>query len=77
VAQLDLIGYPMEVSAEEAWPHFRGWRANYEAVAYAIAYAVDAPPALWSGPRRWTTEAVAPHRPANRIAKDAKTGQYP
>ncbi len=72
VAQLELVGYPMEVTAEEAWPHFRGWRANYEAVAYAIAYTVDAPPALWSGPRQRPTEPVAPRRPANRISKQAK-----
>jgi hypothetical protein len=73
VAQLELVGYPLEATAEEAWPHFRGWRANYEAVAYAIAYAVDAPPALWSGTRRWKSEPVAPGRPSNRISKDAPT----
>jgi hypothetical protein len=77
VAQLELVGYPMEVSAEQAWPHFRGWRANYESIAYAIAYAVDAPPALWSGPRRWTTEQVPPRRPANRISREAHLPQSP
>ena len=30
-------GYAMTRSAEEAWPHFRGWRVNYEAAAYALA----------------------------------------
>ena len=69
---MEAVGYPMEVSAEEAWPHFRGWRVNYEAAAYAIAYAVDAPPALWSGPRRWSETEVAPFRPTNRISKDVK-----
>ncbi len=73
VEQLKVVGYPMEVTAEQAWPHFRGWRANYESLAYALAYAVDAPPALWSGPRRWKSEPVAPRRPSNRISKDAKT----
>ena len=29
VAMLDRIGFPMERSAEEAWPDFRGWRVNY------------------------------------------------
>ena len=77
VAQLELVGYPMEVTAEEAWPHFRGWRANYEAVAYAIAYAIDAPPALWSGERRWKSEAVPPNRPTNRMSKDAKPHDFP
>jgi hypothetical protein len=72
VAQMEAVGYPIEVPAEEAWPHFRGWRVNYEAAAYAIAYAVDAPPAMWSGPRRWSHSEVAPFRPANRISRSAK-----
>lgn len=45
------IGFPLERSPEEAWPHFRGWRVNYESVAYAIADVVSAPPGPWSGPR--------------------------
>ena len=77
VAQLEAVGYPIEVSAEVAWPHFRGWRVNYEAAAYAIAYAVDAPPALWSGPRRWSEVEVAPFRPPNRVAADADRRPYP
>ena len=72
VAQMEAVGYPLEVSAEEAWPHFRGWRVNYEAAAYAIAYAVDAPPSMWSGPRRWSHSEVAPFRPANRVSKNVK-----
>jgi hypothetical protein len=27
------VGFPMERTAEEAWPDFRGWRVNYEKVA--------------------------------------------
>ena len=59
-------GFPVERTAEEAWPHFRGWRVNYEAVAYELARRTDAVPALWSGPRRWDTEQMAPVRPPNR-----------
>ena len=44
------VGFEIERSAEEAWPHFRGWRVNYEPIAYALAYRLDAVPALWSGP---------------------------
>ena len=73
VGQMEAVGYPLEISAEQAWPHFRGWRVNYEAAAYAIAYAVDAPPAMWSGPRRWSHSEVAPFRPHNRISKNATT----
>lgn len=54
------VGYPVEHTAEQAWPHYRGWRLNYEDVAYRLAYAIDAPPALWSGTRRLTTP---PHQP--------------
>jgi len=69
VAMLDQLGYPIEVAAEHAWPDFRGWRANYDVVALALARAVDAPPALWSGPRRFPSEPMAPVRPANRRAR--------
>jgi hypothetical protein len=70
VARLESVQYPVEVSAEQSWPHFRGWRVNYEAVAYRLAYLIDAPPAFWSGPRRWAAEPMAPSRPANRIASE-------
>ncbi len=60
------IGFETERSAAEAWPHFRGWRVNYEKVAYALAYATDAVPAYWAGPRRWGHELMAPLRPPNR-----------
>ncbi|MBN9618905.1 MAG: hypothetical protein J0H43_04135 [Actinobacteria bacterium] len=66
VAALREIGYPLERTAEEAWPHFRGWRVNYDATALALAYALDAPPALWSGPRRWPSAPTPPRRPAVR-----------
>ena len=57
----------MERTPEEAWPHFHGWRVNYEATTYAIARIIDAVPALWSGPRRGVEAAVAPRTPANRL----------
>jgi hypothetical protein len=66
VQRLVDIGFETERSAEEAWPHFRGWRVNYEQVAYALAYATDAVPAYWTGPRRWRHEPMAPVRPPNR-----------
>jgi hypothetical protein len=66
VQRLVDIGFDTERTAAEAWPHFRGWRVNYEPVAYALAYATDAVPAYWSGPRRWDHEPMAPVRPPNR-----------
>lgn len=59
-------GFPVERTAAEAWPHFRGWRVNYEAVAYALAKRLDAVPAPWTGPRRTGDAPVEPIRPANR-----------
>ena len=72
VEMLRSVGYPVEHSAEQAWPHFRGWRLNYEDVAYRLAYVIDAPPALWSGPRRLVTAQMPPKRPANRVASEAQ-----
>lgn len=66
VRRLHEVGLPMERNAETAWPHFRGWRVNYEATAYAIAARVEAVPALWSGPRRRAGSVMIPHRPPNR-----------
>lgn len=63
IAMLREVGYPIESSDEEAWPHFRGWRANYDAVALLLAKQLDAAPALWTGPRRWPSTPIAPLRP--------------
>jgi hypothetical protein len=60
-------GYAMTRSVEDAWPHFRGWRVNYEAAAYALAERIDAPPAAWMGQRRPPLPVIMPHRPTNRM----------
>lgn len=67
IARLERGGYPMERSAQEAWPHFHGWRVNYETTAYRIALIIDAVPALWSGPRRGVEAPLAPHTPVDRL----------
>ena len=60
-------GWPMERDAASAWIHFRGWRVNYESVAYRLADAVNAPPALWAGPRRNLPPRLQPpDRPPHR-----------
>lgn len=66
VRRLVDVGFEVERNAEQAWPHFKGWRVNYESVAYSLAYFTDAVPALWSGPRRFAAEQIAPVRPPNR-----------
>jgi hypothetical protein len=63
VARLRRVDFEIEREPEEAWPHFVGWRVNYERAAYAMANAVFAPPALWSGPRRVPVTPIPPLRP--------------
>jgi hypothetical protein len=57
------VDFPIGRKPAEAWPEFVGWRLNYEQAAYAVAFAVDAVPALWSGPRRRDTPSIPPLRP--------------
>jgi hypothetical protein len=59
-------GYEFERTPEEAWRDFRGWRVNYESVAYALAYRIDAVPARWSGPRRNLAAQIDVITPQNR-----------
>ncbi len=61
------FGYPMMRGAEEAWPHFKGWRVNYERAAYELASRIDAVPAAWSGTRRPPLDTIYPARPQNRM----------
>jgi hypothetical protein len=57
------VGFPIERDPADAWPDFVGWRVNYERAAYAVAGAVYAVPALWSGPRRYPVTPIPPIRP--------------
>jgi hypothetical protein len=63
VARMREVGFPITRDPADAWPDFVGWRVNYESAAYQIAAAIDAVPALWSGPRRHTTAVIPPYRP--------------
>lgn len=66
VARLTSAGFVAERTIDHAWAHFRGWRVNYEHVAYEIARRIDAVPAMWSGPRDWPAEQMPPIRPVDR-----------
>ncbi len=67
VAMLEETGFGLERSAEEAWTDFRGWRVNYENVAYRLCDRATAPPAPWSGTRsHLRSRTVAPLRPPQR-----------
>jgi hypothetical protein len=64
ISRLEDVAFPIERKPEDAWPDFVGWRVNYEQPAFDIARAVDAVPALWSGPRRHKDcPAIPPVRP--------------
>jgi hypothetical protein len=63
VHRMDEVGFPMPRDPADAWPDFVGWRVNYERAAYGIAEAIDAVPALWSGPRHFRSPPIPPRRP--------------
>jgi hypothetical protein len=63
IARMREVGFVITREPTEAWSEFVGWRVNYESAAYQIAAAIDAVPALWSGPRRRRTPPIPPRRP--------------
>jgi len=73
IGRLEEMDFPMERTPEEAWPHFQGWRVNYESIAYQLADLIVAPPAPWSGHRTHLADVmIVPQRPANRRPEDPK-----
>jgi len=63
VKRMREVGFETTRDPADAWPEFVGWRLNYESAAYQIASAIDAVPALWSGPRMFPTAPISPLRP--------------
>ena len=77
VHRLKEVDFRIEREPEEAWTEFVGWRVNYERSAYAIAYAVHAVRAPWSGPRRHPDPVIYPLRPApGRPPEKRHKGQF-
>jgi hypothetical protein len=77
VALLADSGFPIERDAASAWPHFRGWRVNYEDLAYRWANRVVAPVAPWSGTRPGIAGGIIePRRPSHRSPDDPYAGNY-
>ncbi len=77
IERLRGVDFPVERPVEDAWKDFLGWRVNYEAAAYALAWATDAPPALWSGPRRQEIKPIAPLRPRTVGASQPESAEKP
>lgn len=74
IERLRAVDFPIGRDPEQAWPEFVGWRVNYEAAAYALAFGIDGPPALWSGPRPHSSVLIPPQRPATRRASLPSAG---
>lgn len=78
IERLREVGFEMERTAEEAWADFRGWRVNYEAIAYELMERVVAPPGPWSGDRsRLRGVTIEPQRPADRRPDDPDNKKAP
>lgn len=75
VAMLETAGFRAERGVADAWPHFHGWRVNYEAIAYEMCRRYDAVPALWTGPRAFASTPIPPRRPADRRPGVDRPGQ--
>ena len=80
--RLTAVGFPVERTAQEAWPHFLGWRVNYEAAAYKLALSsrcgprplVRSPP-----PQLGAIPATSPRQPHARApgGPAAHRARYP
>ena len=78
IERLREVDFPMERSPEEAWPHFRGWRVNYESISYELMERIVAPPGPWSGERtRLRGATIEPQRPADRTPEDPQNEKAP
>jgi hypothetical protein len=77
VTRMREVDFPIEREPEKAWPEFVGWRVNYERAAYAVAAAVDAVPALWSGSRRRHKAPIPPIRPPGGRPPAGRPGTGP
>jgi hypothetical protein len=68
-------GMEFEREPEQAWTHFKGWRVNYEAAAYALAANLDVVPALWSGPRPRPGPPLPPVAPIDRVSQTVEVSE--
>ena len=69
IERLRQAEFPFERTPEEAWPHFGGWRINYEPIVDDLTRLVMPPPAPWFLERKWLGDLVFP-RVLNRTPDD-------
>ena len=60
IDRLREVGFPFEMDPVEAWPRFARIRVLYEGAAYELCRAIDAVPAVWTGPRTPPQEQTRP-----------------
>ena len=75
VKRLQEIDFPLERTAEEAWPDFRGWRVNYEATALGLAELIIATPGPWMG-GRVAGLTIPTKRPVDRTPDEPEGTAY-
>jgi len=68
VTRLDAAGFTRQRTPQDAWPHFRGWRVNYEPIVDQLARILVAPPAPWLGAQ--SGSSPQPLRPIDRTPED-------
>lgn len=73
-ARLEKVGYEFERSPEEAWPHFKGWRVNYESIVDALTHQIMPPPTPWLADRPEAGTATWP-TVLNRTPDDPEAHQ--
>ena len=77
IERLQSVGFHMQRTPDEAWPHFQGWRVNYESIVYRLAYALDEVPAAWSGRRRSGEAPMATQLVINRTPERPEGASSP
>jgi len=73
IARLEDVEFPFERTPAEAWPHFCGWRVNYEGIVDRLTAAIVPPPAPWFVERPWLGELRRP-RVLDRTPDDPQAG---
>lgn len=64
------VGFPIRRDPDDAWRQFKGWRTNYESIAYHLARELDVVPAQWGGPRRTKYTLIPTQQIINRTPED-------
>ncbi len=71
VERMQAEGFAMERTPEDVWTHFKGWRVNYESLAYALMNRLLAVPGPWTGSRTHAPGAyISPVTPKDRRPDD-------